>query len=91
MKYRIVKNDSGEHELPQFTAAHPQWTLEAIVLPLDIVQQLEHIECFVQNSQILFDQWEFHRFMRSSRGVAVNSLDRLALERRLPQMLWHND
>lgn len=72
MKYRIVEDRKDYQNQPEFIASSPRWNLSEVVLSPSIAEQIEEVTCFVEKSGILFDNWEFSRFMKDSRGITIN-------------------
>lgn len=70
MEYFIVNNDKNNDA--KELAFQPKWTLEEIVLPLNIIEQIEEIFAYVYNREKLFNEWGFNRFLKLGSGLAIN-------------------
>ncbi len=72
MKYHVVKDKTEQNQRPEFIATLPRWNINDVVLSTSIADQLEEVTCFIENSRVLLEDWEFKRFMKNCRGVTIN-------------------
>ncbi len=68
MKYKIVRENNQDDDRPNFSVSDPVWDLNDVVLSDSVQEHLEDIVCYTNHTSMLFDEWEFRRFMKSAAG-----------------------
>lgn len=53
-------------------AIKPEWTLEQIVLPTSLKEQLSDIISFCKNKEQIIQDWELYRFMKGKGCIGIN-------------------
>lgn len=79
MAYKIIdKQSTGSSEKKgktsiSFHPIEPEWTLEEIIFPNDLKEQLQDIVAFCKNRDKIIKEWELFRFLKGSGGcVGIN-------------------
>ncbi|NMG22697.1 ATP-binding protein [Brasilonema bromeliae] len=76
MGYKIVKEkeNSTNPEKKDFNIniEVPKWTLNELALSSAIKDQIDEIVAYIKNRDILLDEWEFKKFLKSGNGISIN-------------------
>lgn len=55
-----------------FLAIEPEWTLDQIVFPQNLKEQLSDIISFCKNKERIIHDWELYRFMKGKGCIGIN-------------------
>ena len=79
MAYKIIdkeQTDSVNKKSSLNVAFHPiepEWTLDDVVFPVSLKEQLQDIVAFCKNRDKIIKEWELYRFLKGSGGcVGIN-------------------
>lgn len=79
MAYKIIDKEQTESVNKKsslnvsFHPIDPEWTLDDIVFPADLKEQLQDIVAFCKNRDKIIKEWELYRFLKGSGGcVGIN-------------------
>lgn len=57
---------------PTFVSIDPEWTLEQIVFPDNLKEQLIDIISFCKNKERIINEWELYKFMKGKGCIGIN-------------------
>ena len=76
MDYKIVKEKDNltnpEKKDLNINIEVPKWTLNELALSSEILDQIDEIVAYIKNRDILLDEWEFKKFLKSGKGISIN-------------------
>ena len=55
-----------------FLPEEPKWSLDEIILPAEVKEQILDVATYAQNSHRVFELWGFKRTHKFSRRIGVN-------------------
>ena len=67
------KNGSkGSNNKSSFVSITPEWTLDQIVFPDSLKEQLEDIISFCKHKDQIINEWELYKFMKGKGCIGIN-------------------
>lgn len=78
MEYKFIEKPKKEedfkkgHSNNSFVPIDPEWTLEQIVFPNKLKEQLADVISFCKNKNRIINDWELYRFMKGKGCIGIN-------------------
>lgn len=78
MGYSFIEKPKGENgskgsnNKSSFVSITPEWTLDQIVFPDSLKEQLEDIISFCKHKDQIINEWELYKFMKGKGCIGIN-------------------
>lgn len=78
MGYSFIEKPKGENgskgsnNKSSFVSITPEWTLDQIVFPDSLKEQLEDIISFCKHKNQIINEWELYKFMKGKGCIGIN-------------------